>query len=119
MTKTLPDYCYIERHAAGCWSVGRYLPSGEMVHFIEKTVITDALARVVYEAAMAAWQPDIFVKSLLECDSDEIRFERLLPRVTGGRRVTFCFIKLFFEALHPERQCGVGHVARDAVSVGV
>lgn len=94
------------------------LASGEFVRLIERCVISDALARRVYDEVMMALTPDCFVKPLLTA-SEEQRFAMLLPQAPGGRVVTFYFIKLFFEVLHPERLETSGRAMSPTASVGV
>jgi hypothetical protein len=88
-----------------------------MVRLIEGQVITDDLAWAVYEAVIHRLSPDVFVKALLAV-TEEQRYEMLLPTAADGRLVTFDFIKLFFEALHPERQ-QTGGVVNATASIGV
>ncbi len=117
-TRPCSDHCYIEERPGARWAVGRRLtPDGEMVRLIQDAAITEELAQVVYGAVMNTLPADVFVKALLAY-TEEQRYEMLLPVTIAGRLVTFAFIKLFFEALHPERQWS-GGVVNATASIGV
>lgn len=97
----LPPHMVITKHPQGRWTCGRDF-AGETVYLIEGDLVDESMAWRLYSIAAAAWRPEIAVKLMLH-PIETVRFDALLQRQPDGRRrLTFEFVKLCFEALHPD-----------------
>lgn len=113
----LKPHMVITKHPKGRWTCTRDI-EGERVYLIEGDPLEEAEAWRLFMLAQAAWLPEIEVK-VMHHPVEAVRFAELLPKQGDGRhRMTFEFIKLCFEAFHPDWE----HASKPTValtSVGV
>jgi hypothetical protein len=114
----LPPHMVITKHPQGRWTCTRDI-NGERFYLIENDLVPEPTARYLFAAAQAAWRPEIGVE-IMHHPVEAVRFAELLPRQSDGRhRMTFEFIKLCFEALHPDWDTLRLNAPEDLSSVGV
>jgi hypothetical protein len=114
----LQQHMVITKHPHGRWSCTRDI-DGDRYYLIENDLVTTVQARHLFWVAQAAWRPEIGVK-VMHHPVEAVRFAALLPKQSDGRhRLTFEFIKLCFEALHPDWESGGDSTTQDLSSVGV